>query len=207
LDYGGYIKLFDPRLLIMSVVYVYIVKQKILVISFSPENLYSYKMKRIHWSFAIVTLAFGFFLGTSTLGTATAADPTPNVSAPQGDLLKVCIDKRTGAIRASVTCKSTEKSYVLGGPGAQGVQGDKGEVGAIGPQGVQGSPGIAGTNGKSADLKIKTISFLASSTCAGVLDGYEIPVVNRIDEYITTRTYARSWNGTLRGCSVSVYAP
>ena len=164
-------------------------------------------MKKIHWSFALITLAFGFFLGTSTFGTSTAADSTPLSTSVQGDSLKVCVDKKTGAIRAVISCKATEKKFMLGGPGPQGEKGDKGEIGPQGTIGLQGVPGVKGADGKSAELKLKTISFLASSTCAGVLDGYEIPVVNRIDEYITTRTYARSWNGTLRGCSVSVYAP
>jgi hypothetical protein len=105
-------------------------------------------MKRFHWSFAITTLILGFFLGALTFGSATAADPTPAAVPVQGELLKVCIDKKSGLIRASSKCKPTEKAFVLGGPGAQGVQGEKGEVGAIGPQGIQGAIGPQGIQGE-----------------------------------------------------------
>lgn len=167
-------------------------------------------MKRIHWSFAIFTLVFGFLLGTSTVGTAVAVDSTPAAVTAQGNSLKVCIDKKTGVIRASTSCKTIERAYVLGGTGPQGLQGskgDKGDAGVQGNTGLQGVTGMNGVDGKVSQLKTKSISFLASNTCAGALDSFEIPVVTRVYEYSTTRGYAGQSNATLRGCSVTVYAP
>jgi hypothetical protein len=156
----------------------------------------------------VFALIIGYTFGMSGTLTSSAEGVIPGA---QSEIIKVCINLKTGAIRASSKCDSkTERKTVLGGTGAKGAQGEKGDKGDVGEQGViglQGAPGIKGADGKSADFKIKTISFLASSTCAGVLDGFELPVVNRIDEYITTRTYARHYTGTLRGCSVTVYVP
>lgn len=132
-------------------------------------------MKRIHWSFALVTLAFGFFLGSSTFGTAIAADPTPAAAIEQGDLLKVCIDKKSGVIRSSTKCKATEKAYILGGPGPQGVQGEKGEVGATGPVGPQGITGAIGPQGLQGDRGIQGVQgqqgFTGPTGATGTVSG------------------------------------
>ena len=96
------------------------------------------------------SLLIGFGFGSVNLGPATAEESVASTAIAQGDLLKVCIDKKSGVIRAAGKCKSTERTYVLGGPGPQGPQGpqgEKGDVGAIGPQGIQGAKGDTGLQG------------------------------------------------------------
>ncbi|MFM7492182.1 MAG: hypothetical protein ACKO20_06810, partial [Actinomycetota bacterium] len=78
----------------------------------------------------IGSLGFGNAIAEETTTTTTTTATTEAV--PQGDLLSVCIDKKSGAMRASKSCKKTERSYVLGGPGPEG---PKGEVGPQGPKG------------------------------------------------------------------------
>ena len=96
---------------------------------------------------ASLALVVGFGIGSTTTGPAIAEETAVATSVPQGDLLKVCIDKKTGAIRAASKCKTTEKAYVLGGPGPQGEQGIQGEKGDTGPQGIQGVKGDIGPQG------------------------------------------------------------
>ena len=93
------------------------------------------------------SLLIGFGIGSVNTGPATAEESGASSVIAQGDLLKVCIDKKSGVIRAAGKCKSTERTYVLGGPGPQGPQGEKGDVGAIGPQGIQGAKGDTGLQG------------------------------------------------------------
>lgn len=191
-------------------------------------------MKRIHWSFAIVTLVFGFFLGSSSLGPAIAADPTPTAAPEQGELLRVCIDKKSGLIRSSTKCKTTERAFVLGGPGPQGVQGEKGEVGATGPmgpqgmtgavgpqgpqgergmQGVQGQQGFTGPTGPTGTvtgLRTQRLDFLTGGYggCPGY--GSSTQVVSNVTlSYSTLLSSLRLYptTKTLSGCSVTVYTP
>ena len=96
---------------------------------------------------AALSLLIGIGIGTSVNGPAQAEETTTVSTAPQGDLLKVCIDKKTGAMRAASKCKPTERLYVLGGPGPRGPQGEQGEVGVTGSQGIQGVKGDTGTQG------------------------------------------------------------
>jgi Collagen triple helix repeat (20 copies) len=188
-------------------------------------------MKRIHWSLPLVTLIFGFFIGTSTLGSATAADPTPSSTIAQGDLLKVCLDKKSGAIRAASKCKSTESSYVLGGPGPQGVQGEKGEVGITGPQGLQGLTGPAGPQGIQGERGLQGIQGLqglqgftgATGSVTGLrrinitflTSGYGCPGYASPVTYVSSVSYNKYstyspidvGTSSLRGCSTDVYTP
>ena len=96
---------------------------------------------------AVLSLVVGIGIGTSVNGPAQAEETSKVATVPQGDLLKVCIDKKTGSMRAANKCKSTERLYVLGGPGPRGPQGEKGDVGATGPQGIQGLKGDQGVQG------------------------------------------------------------
>ena len=96
------------------------------------------------------SLLLGFGIGSVNTGPATAEESAAPAVVDQGDLLKVCIDKKSGVIRAASKCKSAERAYVLGGPGPQGlqgVQGEKGDVGSMGPQGIQGVKGDTGLQG------------------------------------------------------------
>jgi hypothetical protein len=183
---------------------------------------------------AIGSLLIGFVIGTSSLGSANAEETATATAAPQGDLLKVCIDKKGGAMRASSSCKSSERAYVLGGPGPrgpqgvkgdigatglQGIQGLKGDTGATGPQGLQGLQGIqgergfvgaTGATGSVSGLRTQSISFLTSgyTGCPGYGSGATV-VTNVTLSYSTLLSSLRlnPTTTTLRGCSLTVYAP
>jgi len=96
-------------------------------------------------------LVIGFLLG-SGITPLHAEDPV----AVTGEILKVCINTKTGAIRVASKCTTTERKTVLGGVGAKGDIGDTGEkgtigdtgaTGATGPQGATGSQGVQGEKG------------------------------------------------------------
>ena len=95
----------------------------------------------------VVGLLAGFvgsIVGLSA-NTASVAE-----EAAQGEVLTVCIDKKTGAIKVANKCSKQERKTTLGGVGPQGVQGekgDKGDVGPVGPQGAQGERGAVGPQG------------------------------------------------------------
>ena len=96
----------------------------------------------------IGVLVIGFLLG-SGISPLNAADPVSST----GEILKVCINTKTGAIRVASKCTSAERKTVLGGVGATGEKGDtgatgeKGDTGATGEKGDTGAQGPAGTNG------------------------------------------------------------
>lgn len=103
----------------------------------------------------LFTLLIGVSLGINGISPSNAETPVV-----QGEVLKVCINLKTGVIRVSNKCDTkTERKTVLGGTGAQGiqgetgaqggqgVQGEKGETGAQGIQGPQGEKGVTGATG------------------------------------------------------------
>ena len=87
----------------------------------------------------IGVLVIGFLLG-SGISPLNAADPVSTT----GEILKVCINTKTGAIRVASKCTSAERKTVLGGVG---VTGEKGDTGVTGEKGDTGAQGPAGTNG------------------------------------------------------------
>jgi hypothetical protein len=106
------------------------------------------KLKELTRLLAVLIVGFIFGSGLTPLH---AEDPVPT-----GEILNVCINKKSGALRVANKCTTAERKTVLGGVGARGEKGDKGdtgatgltgETGAVGPQGVQGP---AGTNGTGA---------------------------------------------------------
>lgn len=116
-----------------------------------------------------LALVVGFGIGSTSVGLANAEETATIAAAPQGDLLKVCIDKKTGAMRAASKCKTTEKLYVLGGPGPQGIQGiqgDKGDTGAQGVQGVKGDQGIQGIQGLVGERGVQGAQGFTGATGA-----------------------------------------
>jgi hypothetical protein len=177
---------------------------------------------------AALALVVGFGIG-STTGPANAEDAPAAAAAPQGDLLKVCIDKKTGDIRAVSKCKPTEKAYVLGGPGPQGPKGDKGDTGAQGEQGIQGIKGdtgvqgiqgiqgerglqgergftgLTGATGTVSGLSTRRIDFLSGpySLCNGL--GTSASVVGGVSVGFNGSLSVSKT--TLQGCSLTVYAP
>ena len=93
----------------------------------------------------IGVLVIGFLLGAG-ITPLNAVDPV----ASTGEILKVCINTKTGALRVANKCTSAERKTVLGGVGAKGDKGDVGEKGATGDTGAVGETGAqgpAGTNG------------------------------------------------------------
>ena len=94
----------------------------------------------------LIALIIGIVVGAFAIQ-PVSADTT------QGEVISVCIVKKTGAIRAATKCASGERATTLGGVGPKGDQGIQGEVGptgpqgAIGPQGPKGDQGIQGPQG------------------------------------------------------------
>ena len=177
----------------------------------------------------LLTLLIGFALGVTGTLPSNAEDPVPVVS---GEILKVCINLKTGVIRVSSKCDTkTERKTVLGGTGAQGAKGDKGDTGetgatgatgsvgltgaqgatgATGAQGLQGYTGATGATGSLSGLRTQTIEFLSASWfgCPGF--GTSQSVVTDISVYtssFTGRTTITPSKTTLEGCSLRVYTP
>ena len=88
----------------------------------------------------LIALIIGIVVGAFAIQ-PVSADTT------QGEVLNVCITKKTGAIRVASKCASGERSTVLGGVGPKGDQGIQGEVGPAGPQGLTGPQGPKGDQG------------------------------------------------------------
>jgi hypothetical protein len=98
----------------------------------------------------VIALIVGWLLGTSGVIASKAEEVTPT-PVVQGEILNVCINKKTGVIRASSKCDTkAERKTVLGGVGPRGEvgpQGEKGDQGATGAQGIQGLKGDQGAQG------------------------------------------------------------
>ena len=62
----------------------------------------------------------------------------------QGEVLTVCINKKTGAIKVAKKCPKGERKTTLGGVGPQGLQGEKGDTGDTGAVGATGDIGATG---------------------------------------------------------------
>jgi hypothetical protein len=102
----------------------------------------------------LAVLIIGFVIG-SGITPLHAENPVAS-----GEILNVCINKKTGVLRVANKCTTAERKTVLGGVGARGEKGDKGdtgatgltgETGAVGPQGVQGPAGTNGLNGAQGE--------------------------------------------------------
>ena len=170
----------------------------------------------------------GSVVGLS-VNTASVAE-----EVPQGEVLSVCINKKTGAIKASTKCTKDERKTVLGGVGPQGVQGekgDKGDTGPAGPQGIQGERGLVGPQGErgltGATGAQGPQGFTGATGATGSLSGLRRTNITFLTNdygcpgYARSVTYISSWSynsystyspfsvttGTLRGCSTDVYIP
>jgi hypothetical protein len=111
-------------------------------------------------------------MGASGIASSQAEEVTP-APVVQGEIIKVCINLKSGAIRAASKCDSkTERKTVIGGVGARGAvgpQGEKGETGAQGSQGVKGdtgSQGIQGAQGLQGERGIQGLQGLTGQTGA-----------------------------------------
>ena len=83
----------------------------------------------------------GSVIGMS-VNTASVAE-----EVAQGEVLTVCINKKTGAIKVANKCSKEERKTTLGGVGPQGVQGEKGDTGDTGAVGATGATGATGLQG------------------------------------------------------------
>jgi hypothetical protein len=183
---------------------------------------------------AALSLFIGIGIGTSVNGPAQAEETATAAAASQGDLLKVCIDNKSGAIRAASKCKSSERAYVLGGPGPRGPQGLQGQTGLTGPQGpkgetgsqgeqgiqgikgdqgvqgIQGFTGATGATGSVSGLRTQSIDVLSGSAYG--CPGYGTSKTVVTDVSISTSTFLGQTRVTpsttttkLYGCSLTVY--
>ena len=169
-----------------------------------------------------IALFSGILIGSFGLGTATADEtpsPTPSaVAVPQGEVISVCIDKKTGIVRAASTCKKTERSTTLGGSGPRGEKGDKGDVGVTGLQGSQGAPGTNGIDGRTgatgatgsvSGLRTRSITVWEqsfSSGCGGFFGFNALNANTSLSSYGSTITLNKSCS-SLNSSNVTVYAP
>jgi len=178
-----------------------------------------------------LSMSLGVFIGTGLLQSSMAEE------SAQGEVVSVCINKKTGAIRASDKCVKGERPTVLGGVGPQGPQGEKGEVGPqgvqgntgpqgpkgdTGPQGLQGIQGVqgergptgaTGATGQVTGLRTKSITVweqLGFTSFCSSTSGLSLSLLNG------TTSISTGWGGTLslnKSCStlwpstVMVYAP
>ena len=174
----------------------------------------------------IGALFAGWLVGVSGIASSQAEEVTPPPIV-QGEIIKVCINLKSGAIRAASKCDSrTERKTVLGGTGAQGsvgsqgekgdtgtqgIQGVKGETGSQGIQGekgiqgLQGFTGLTGATGTVSGLNTKRIDFLAGpySLCNGL--GTSASVVGNVSVgYSGSLSVSKT---TIQGCTVTVYIP
>jgi hypothetical protein len=102
-------------------------------------------MKARELSRLVTVLVIGFLFGFG-ITPLHAEDP----AAVPGEILKVCINTKTGVIRVANKCTTAERKTILGGVGAKGDKGDTGEKGITGDTGQTGATGVqgpAGTNG------------------------------------------------------------
>ena len=116
----------------------------------------------------LIALIIGIVVGAFAIQ-PVSADTT------QGEIISVCINKKTGAIRAATKCVSGERSTTLGGVGPKGEQGIQGEVGPTGPQGVTGPQGPKGDQGVQGPQGIQGVQgergFTGATGATGMVTG------------------------------------
>jgi hypothetical protein len=78
-------------------------------------------------------------IATIVLFTSVAYSETSGISG--------CINKKSGLLRISSKCLSSEKVVTWNKTGPEGAKGDKGETGEIGATGLPGLPGLPGATG------------------------------------------------------------
>lgn len=182
----------------------------------------------------IGALLSGWLIGASGTASSQADEvaPTPVV---QGEIIKICINLKSAAIRAASKCDSkTERKTTLSGTGAQGPVGPQGEKGDTGSQGIQGvkgdtgAQGIQGAQGVKGDVGAQGLQgFTGQTGATGSVSGlrktnitfltadYGCPGYASAVRYVSDVTYNKYSTYTpidvttrsLRGCSADVYTP
>ena len=174
-----------------------------------------------------LSMTLGVFLGTGLLQSSVAEESL------EGEVISVCINKKTGTIRVANKCAKAERSTVLGGVGPQGVQGEQGEVGPQGPkgdtgpqgpkgdtgpqglqgiQGVQGERGVTGATGPTgtlSGLKKQTFVFYSPtrSIMCGVTPTLKVLTEASLRQSSLLGTTLTTADATLCSYSLEVYVP
>lgn len=176
----------------------------------------------------IGTLVIGLILGVG-ITPLHAEDPI----AATGEILKVCIDSKTGVIRVASRCTKTERKTILGGVGANGDKGDTGEVGikgeigatgdvgatgatgstgATGAQGSQGFTGATGATGSLSGLRTRSVTYLSTGFGFGSCSTFSFGGPSLLDGQTSISAYGSSISlnkhcTNLTESTISVYAP
>lgn len=145
----------------------------------------------------LIALVAGFMGSVIGIGMNTASIAEEVV---QGEVLTVCINKKSGAIKVASKCTKEERKTTLGGVGPQGPrgeQGDKGETGAVGatgatgPQGATGATGPAGPQGPQGPQGER--GFTGATGATGTLTGLRSTTIKFLSPYYF------GWEGCPRG--------
>jgi hypothetical protein len=135
----------------------------------------------------VVGLLAGFVgsvIGMS-VNTASVAE-----EVAQGEVLTVCINKKTGAIKVANKCSKEERKTTLGGVGPQGPQGekgDKGDIGITGAQGPQGERGLTGAQGPQGERGLTGAQgergFTGATGATGTVTGLRSTTIKFLSPY------------------------
>jgi hypothetical protein len=151
----------------------------------------------------------GSVIGIS-VNTASVAE-----EVAQGEVLAVCINKKTGAIKVAEKCSKQERKTTLGGVGPQGLQGEKGDKGDTGAVGATGATGATGPAGVVTGLRTRSITVWENKqnlfgSCPFLSLSSELAILNnstdlKSDSFFGTRLDKKCT--ILNGTTVTVYTP
>lgn len=151
----------------------------------------------------------GSLIGISA-NTASVAE-----EVAQGEVLTVCINKKTGAIKVANKCSKEERKTTLGGVGPQGPQGEKGDKGDTGAVGATGATGAQGATGSVTGLRSTEISFLSNDSLGCGLSGFSLSSQNVVTDLRLSKSYFSNFSTyitdvtantqRLRVCNLTVY--
>jgi len=153
------------------------------------------------------------FVGSVIGMSANTASVAEEVA--QGEVLTVCINKKTGAIKVANKCSKEERKTTLGGVGPQGAQGEKGDKGDTGAVGATGATGATGPSGVITGLRTKSITVWENKqnlfgSCPFISLSSELALLNNntdfsSDKFLGTRLDKKCT--ILTGTTVTVYTP
>ena len=133
----------------------------------------------------------------------------------QGEVLTVCINKKTGAIKVSTKCTKEERKTTLGGVGPQGPQGEKGDKGDTGAVGATGATGATGPSGVVTGLRTRSITVWENKqnlfgSCPFISLSSELSLLNNSSDLTSDRIFGTRLEKKctiLSGTTVTVYTP
>jgi len=150
------------------------------------------------------------FVGSVIGVSANTASVAEEVA--QGEVLTVCINKKTGAIKVANKCSKEERKTTLGGVGPQGPQGEKGEKGDTGAVGATGATGPAGV---VTGLRTRSITVWENKqnlfgSCPFLSLSSELAILNNSTDLTNDRIFGTRLDKKctiLNGTTVTVYTP